>query len=89
MIYDHTNVWANIQTSAHPWEMEWNLGHDKQWQPFFGLYLPQRELATLQIPPVYQELGEQFYTELEKQVEEAVRDSIQSKIPSPCRKFHK
>jgi hypothetical protein len=49
MIYDHTNMWANIQTSAQPWAMEWNIDNDEKFQPFFGLFIPHRELATLQV----------------------------------------
>ena len=49
MLYDHTNMWANIQSSAQPWEMRWDLEDQKAWLPFFGLYMPHRELATLQV----------------------------------------
>ncbi len=49
MVYDHTNIWANVQPSAQPWEMRWNMADEKAWQPFFGTFMPQRELATLQV----------------------------------------
>ncbi|GAX76484.1 hypothetical protein CEUSTIGMA_g3929.t1 [Chlamydomonas eustigma] len=76
-IYDHTNMWANKQWSHQPWEMEWQLGSTKIFEPFFGRYLPQRELATLQVSPAYEELSDQFYEELGRQAEESARDAIQ------------
>lgn len=48
-VYDHTNMWANIQSSSQPWEMKWNLNDQSAWLPFFGLFMPLRELATLQV----------------------------------------
>jgi coiled-coil and C2 domain-containing protein 2A len=36
MIYDHSNIWANIQQEAQPWNMAWNLLIPIHWKPFFG-----------------------------------------------------
>lgn len=49
MIYDHTNMWANVQHTAQPWDMAWKLTEYNQWRAFFGLYLRPRELATVQV----------------------------------------
>lgn len=49
MIYDHTNMWANLQLTSQPWEMDWRLTQGDNWRPLFGTYLPHRELATLQV----------------------------------------
>lgn len=80
MIYDHTNMWANVQTTAHPWHMHWQLGDLRHWRPFFGPMLPPRPLATVQTPPSYSELSDRFYEELEGRVEENVRDALQSEL---------
>lgn len=36
MLYDHSNIWANTQFEAQPWNMVWNLRNPALWKPFFG-----------------------------------------------------
>ncbi|GLC45379.1 hypothetical protein PLESTM_001726300, partial [Pleodorina starrii] len=75
-LYDGTNIWANIQPTGRPWEMRWNLGAAKDWQPFFGSALPPREIASLQTTPLYEELDRRFYEELEGRVEKRVEEAL-------------
>eukprot|EP00803_Ostreobium_quekettii_P007255 evm.model.scf_2352.1 EVM.evm.TU.scf_2352.1 scf_2352:18035-21805(-) len=76
VVFDDTNIWANIQRTAEPWTMSWDLCDPKMWRPFFGAHFPHRHLATLQGPPLYEELNEIFYEELEARVEDTIRDTL-------------
>ena len=49
VVYDQSNVWANIQPSGHPWDISWDLRQAAGWRPFFGPVIPPRDLATLQV----------------------------------------
>ncbi len=49
VVYDGDNMWANVQPTGHPWEMNWDLSDGSAWRPFFGAVLPWRELATVQV----------------------------------------
>eukprot|EP00798_Chlamydomonas_sp_ICE-L_P015518 gene15518-21607_t len=73
MVYDHTNMWANFQMTGQPWCLKWNFGDGGQWNGFFGKFFPERELATLQLPPFYEDKEDRFYEELETRVEESAR----------------
>lgn len=47
MVYDHTNMWANIQVSSHPWEIVWALNDTRFWRPFFGTQVGFTSSCTL------------------------------------------
>lgn len=49
MLYDGTNMWANVQSTGQPWEMRWELGRRGDWRPFFGDVLRPKEIGTLQV----------------------------------------
>ncbi len=36
-VYDHHNIWANVQLSGAPWDIDWHLMDARFWRPFFGL----------------------------------------------------
>lgn len=36
-MYNHSNVWANIQVSGAPWEVHWDLTDNRNWKPLFGV----------------------------------------------------
>uniref|UniRef100_A0A7S3R2T6 C2 domain-containing protein n=1 Tax=Dunaliella tertiolecta TaxID=3047 RepID=A0A7S3R2T6_DUNTE len=76
MIYDNSNMWANVQQEAQPWNMTWNLLSPLHWRPFFGTQLPPRELGTVQTTPIYEEREDLLYEQMETRVEEIVRDSL-------------
>ncbi|KAF5837475.1 hypothetical protein DUNSADRAFT_4277 [Dunaliella salina] len=76
MMYDNSNMWANVQQEAQPWSMSWNLRSPLHWRPFFGTQLPPRELGTVQTAPIYEEREGQLYEQMEARVEEIVRDSL-------------
>jgi hypothetical protein len=48
-VYNNDNIWANVQDSGHPWDINWHLGDTTAWKPFFGPVLPLRELASIQV----------------------------------------
>lgn len=64
MVYDHANMWANIQVSAHPWEIHWQLNDHRFWRPFFGYQLQRRDIATVQTPPDYADREDLFYEQV-------------------------
>ncbi len=35
-VYNHSNVWANVQVAAGPWEVSWQLNDARCWKPLFG-----------------------------------------------------
>ena len=37
MVYDQSNIWANMQVDAQPWSMKWSLSNKRLWKPFFGV----------------------------------------------------
>ncbi|KAJ9514810.1 hypothetical protein QJQ45_028482, partial [Haematococcus lacustris] len=76
-VYDHSNIWANVQADAHPWAMSWRLADPRMFTPFFGPRIPPRVMGTIQNVPAYGELPDRFYEQLEARVEEAVRDCLQ------------
>jgi hypothetical protein len=47
-IYSTANIWANVQATGHPWELDWGLA-GPGWRAFFGQALPLRELASVQV----------------------------------------
>lgn len=48
-MYNSDNIWANVQDSGHPWDINWHLGDATAWKPFFGPVLALRELASIQV----------------------------------------
>lgn len=48
-VYNSDNIWANVQDSGHPWDINWHLGDATAWKPFFGPVLALRELASIQV----------------------------------------
>lgn len=59
-VYNSDNIWANVQDSGHPWDINWHLGDASAWKPFFGPILPLRELASIQVtcaPPSVAQWG--------------------------------
>lgn len=78
MVYSSSNIWANIQPTAAPWDISWSLTNTTQWKSLFNTTEEGKELATLQGPVVYQDLEPNFYQELEAHVEEVIRDCLYS-----------
>ncbi|KAK9808578.1 hypothetical protein WJX72_000007 [[Myrmecia] bisecta] len=76
MVFDGSNMWANIQMHAEPWQISWDLEDRNAWRPFFSPAFPPRELGTLQTLIKYEELDDQFYEDLEAKVEDTVREAI-------------
>lgn len=70
MVVSSANMWANVQKTAAPAALDWRLDDSTAWLPFFGPdALPPRHLGTLQPPIGWQELGDEFYTALERRAE--------------------
>lgn len=36
-MFDQNNIWANVQMSGTPWDINWQLQDARYWRPFFGL----------------------------------------------------
>jgi len=74
-VFDHTNIWANVQSEGLPSDMKWDLASTRCWRPFFGAALQYRALRTLQKEITRrahyrkESLGKVFYDGLEKRAE--------------------
>lgn len=57
MVVSSVNMWANLQKTAVPAALDWQLEERAAWLPFFGAdALPPRHLGTLQPPIGYTRL---------------------------------
>uniref|UniRef100_A0A6V3JWR5 C2 domain-containing protein n=2 Tax=Lotharella globosa TaxID=91324 RepID=A0A6V3JWR5_9EUKA len=85
-IFDENNIWANIQESAKPWEIEYSLDRGKWWSPLFTMFHPKssfEEHTTCVQPPVHYTITPAAYyqaraAEIERLIEkhfEKVRES--------------
>lgn len=55
MVVSRDNMWANLQSAAAPWALNWWLDAPTAWLPFFGGdVLPPRHFGTLQPPLRYE-----------------------------------
>jgi hypothetical protein len=48
MVFDGSNMWANVQREAAPWKLAWDLRDAASWRPFFGDACKHRRLGALQ-----------------------------------------
>lgn len=75
-VFDDTNVWANVQPSARPFEMTWLLSDAKCWRPFFGKGgFPQpRTLQSVQAETLeYHPTTKEYCDNLEREVEDKLQ----------------
>ena len=72
-VFNDHNVWANVQTTDRPIEMDWQL-HDnpKAWRPFFhkGYPAPRSILSVQAAELPYSKIAEEYRSDLEQQVED-------------------
>jgi len=76
-VFDERNVWANVQLTDRPADMDWTL-HDnpKCWRPFFGRGgFPQPKiLQNLQVEALsYRRISEGYRSDLERDVEDRLQ----------------
>ena len=68
-IASQDNIWANIQESDNPYEMNFNLADPKSWRPFFSAKYPKSQMETCQIQQLeYTPPNTEFLEQLERQI---------------------
>jgi coiled-coil and C2 domain-containing protein 2A len=78
VVFNHENVWANLQTDAEPYRIDWNF-HDKgKWLPFFS---PEFPLTVLESPQEdilqYKPVDDTQARRLERQLEYELANQVQ------------
>ena len=75
-VFNSQNVWANIQPSSAPWQMNWNLSNARDWQPFFTLKMVDSAPRTVQTVIHYSRLPNTLFLEIEATAEREIMDAI-------------
>ncbi len=77
VVFNHTNIWANVGLGAKPHDMRWDLTDYTAWRPFFSQStLPPRALPTRQRRVQYTSFEPGFYERLAAAVEREAMDAI-------------
>ena len=75
-VFDDSNIYANIQPTDTPSEMQWVLSDPKCWKPFFGPrgFPPPKTLKSVQAESLdYRRTTEEYRSNLEREVEQRLR----------------
>jgi coiled-coil and C2 domain-containing protein 2A len=72
------NVYANIQASTKPYQLDYNVTNLKCWRPFFGYHcpFPQLGLSTIQAPITYSSTDPMYAQEIEDAVHQGIRNAF-------------
>jgi coiled-coil and C2 domain-containing protein 2A len=72
------NIWANIQMSAQPFEMNFDVLNIDCWRPFFGMRLPPPlgGLHTVQTDVVYKPTLISYAVDVETEITNAIRSGL-------------
>lgn len=81
-VFNHENIWANIQVSEEPYRLMFDLTKTNSWQPFFtksyprpGLLSNQREILD------YKRVDQEYVIGLQEKIEKMLREKIMSWRP--------
>lgn len=81
-VFNHENIWANVQVSEEPYRLLFDLTKTNSWQPFFtkayprpGLLSNQREILE------YKRVDQEYVTGLQEKIEKMLREKIMSWRP--------
>ena len=75
-VFNGSNVWANLQTTDRPSEMNWDLNDPRAWKPFFGKggYPAPKTLQSVQTEALdYRRTTEEYRSDLEREVEDRLQ----------------
>ena len=76
-VFDERNVWANVQLTDKPLEMDWNLqDNPKCWKPFFGKggFPPPKSIQSVQAETLtFRRVTEEYRSDLEREVEDRLQ----------------
>ena len=76
-IASQDNIYANIQESDFPYEMNFNLNDPNSWRPFFSAKYPLPHGETCQIPNLeYTPPDTEFLERLERQIHQTIKEEF-------------
>merc|ERR1712226_810126 len=78
-LIDETNVYGNVQAFDEPYRVDFNVGDEKKWRPFFGPKFtpPTTPLASVQPESlVYEKPSEDRRLQIQDRIERKVRDKL-------------
>ena len=75
-VFDASNVWANVQESARPAELVWDLADEKKWRPLIGKHgwEGEHESSPVQHAQLqYRRTPDQLREGLEREIEDVLQ----------------
>jgi coiled-coil and C2 domain-containing protein 2A len=79
VVFNHENVWANLQDGAEPYRIDWNLHDKSKWFPFFTPEFPMTALESPQEEHLqYKPIDESKARRLERQLEYEIAGQVQA-----------
>ncbi len=75
-VFDASNVWANVQESARPAELVWDLADEKKWRPLIGKHAWEGEHESSPVQHAqlhYRRTPDQLREGLEREIEDVLQ----------------
>ncbi|KAJ1633622.1 hypothetical protein T492DRAFT_1142632 [Pavlovales sp. CCMP2436] len=84
MLFNGSNVWANVQAADAPGVLSWSLAEPASWRRLFGEGAVQEQVGSwthsVQLAtPAYQRAAEEDKNDLEREIERAVRLHVEER----------
>lgn len=81
-VFNHENIWANVQVSEEPYRLLFDLTKTSCWQPFFSKSYPRPALLSTQREVLeYKRVDQEYVTGLQEKIEKILRDKIMTWRP--------
>jgi hypothetical protein len=79
IVFDEQNIWANIQSDAEPYRIDWNLHDTGKWFPFFSPEFPKPSVESPQDDSLnYNPIDDGGARLLERRLDVEVKHAIES-----------
>ncbi|KAJ7389194.1 Coiled-coil and C2 domain-containing protein 2A, partial [Desmophyllum pertusum] len=81
-VFNHENIWGNVQVSEEPYRLLFDFTKTNSWQPFFTKSYPRPALLSNQREILeYKRVDQEYVTGLQDKIEKMLRDKIMSWRP--------
>lgn len=81
-VFNHENIWANVQVSEEPYRLLFDLTKTGSWQPFFTKSYPRPSMLSNQREVLeYKHVDQEYVTGLQEKIEKILRDKVMSWRP--------
>ncbi|KAL9987685.1 hypothetical protein ACROYT_G002032 [Oculina patagonica] len=81
-VFNHENIWGNVQASEEPYRLLFDLTKTNSWQPFFTKSYPRPALLSNQRETLeYKVVDQEYVKGLQEKVEKMLREKIMTWRP--------